>query len=333
MPRDIDRKLRATAALLGAATCKDLAAEFRRVNPNTVFEVSRAYKWLQGRAQPRDARLYQDWARVIDLGRPGSWISDCTFEEFVEAVRARLGHDPDAVRGWGDPSGRIAADVPGDSGSSLAGTYVCYSHAWSPYFSGRIIRGELSIAQRTGPGNLFACLSECLPTGTARLEGQATMAGSSLFMHMRETGGLRHVFFSLFAPTPPVSVLAGLMCGTTIIDPEARPSATRIVMIRLPAPSGRLRSEVAYLAEDTSIAADLMSLGASIADPATADTQLTAFLAGGRGGGLDQISAAAYRGLVDIFDPAWLGPLPPPRRAPETLEYPVTAADAKAAGL
>jgi hypothetical protein len=32
MPRDIDRKLRATAAVLGLSARKDLAAAFRRVN-------------------------------------------------------------------------------------------------------------------------------------------------------------------------------------------------------------------------------------------------------------------------------------------------------------
>ncbi len=64
MARDIDRKLRVTAALLGAATCKDLGVAFRNVNPATTFDVSRAHKWLQGRARPRDARLYADLSRI-----------------------------------------------------------------------------------------------------------------------------------------------------------------------------------------------------------------------------------------------------------------------------
>ena len=33
---------------------KDLAGAFRRVNPATSFDLDRAHKWLQGRAQPRD---------------------------------------------------------------------------------------------------------------------------------------------------------------------------------------------------------------------------------------------------------------------------------------
>ena len=46
MAQDIDRKLRLTAALLGTAARKDLAAAFRRVNPNTAFDIGRADKWL-----------------------------------------------------------------------------------------------------------------------------------------------------------------------------------------------------------------------------------------------------------------------------------------------
>jgi hypothetical protein len=60
LARDIDRKLRLTAALLGAATRKDLAAAFRKISPATPFDVNRAHKWMQGRAQPRELQLYAD---------------------------------------------------------------------------------------------------------------------------------------------------------------------------------------------------------------------------------------------------------------------------------
>jgi hypothetical protein len=60
MARDIDRKLRATAAILGLSTRKDLAAAFRRVNAATSFDIERAHKWLQDRSSPPDAQLYQD---------------------------------------------------------------------------------------------------------------------------------------------------------------------------------------------------------------------------------------------------------------------------------
>jgi hypothetical protein len=51
--REIDRKLRVTAAVLGTITIKDLGAAFRRINPATPFDTDRAHKWMQGRASPR----------------------------------------------------------------------------------------------------------------------------------------------------------------------------------------------------------------------------------------------------------------------------------------
>jgi hypothetical protein len=144
--QDIDRKLRVTAAFLGAVTAKDLAAAFRRANPVTSFDVERAHKWIQGRARPRESRLYEDWAKVVDLDRPGAWIADCI----------------------STTSGQRQERNP-----SLAGTYACYSHAWSPYFRGQIIRGEFSIAQQQGSQRLLARYSERLPTSRLHLEGPA----------------------------------------------------------------------------------------------------------------------------------------------------------------
>jgi hypothetical protein len=304
--RDIDRKLRVTAALLGVATCKDIGAAFRRVNPATVFDVSRAHKWLQGRSRPRDARIYTDWARVVDLGHPAAWIAECAFEEFVEAACARYGQDRDALLRLGESSRSAAADRTGESSFSIAGTYACYSHAWSPYFAGRLIRGELSIARHAGSQKLSANWAERLPTGAARLEGPVKLTGSGMYLDLREATGDARVFISLYAPTQPASVLAGLMCGATFIGPDAQPSVTRIVMVRLAGPSARLRTADAYLPAGASLAADLATLGARITDPGTVDERLAEFLTSGRGDGVDQISASAYRALVDVFDPLWL---------------------------
>ena len=57
MSREIDRKLRLTAALLGTSTRKDLAMAFRKINPTTSFDIERADKWLQGRSRPRDRQI------------------------------------------------------------------------------------------------------------------------------------------------------------------------------------------------------------------------------------------------------------------------------------
>jgi hypothetical protein len=109
----------------------------------------------------------------------------------------------------------------------------------------------------------------------------------------------------LFPPTPLVSVLGGLMCGATVLSPDNRLSVSRIVIVRLPAASARLRTADAYLPPEASMADDLATLGLPLADPDAVDQQLSTFLAGG-GGGIDQISRADYQTLVEVFDRTWL---------------------------
>lgn len=318
MARDIDQKLRVTMMLVGAVTCKDLAAAFRGANPATSFNVDRAYKWLQGRARPRELRLYEDWAKVVDLARPGAWIADCEFDDFIQVICARHNCDRDTLQRRIESSGRSVAGQQQETSLSLAGTYACYSHAWSPYFRGQLIKGELSITQQHGSQKFLAHYSERLPTSRFHLEGQLSVAGRAMHLDLRETGGDGRMFFCLFLPTPPASVLAGLMCGATIIDPDAQPSVTRIVMVRLPAPSMRLRSAIAYLPPQASIAGDLASLGLHLPDPPAVDEGIGAFLMGGHERGIDQTGKPSYRALVDLFNPIWFsGALATQRRVGE----------------
>jgi hypothetical protein len=304
--RDIDRKLRVTAALLGAVTAKDLAAAFRRANPATSFDVERAHKWIQGRARPRELRLYEDWVKVVDLDRPGAWIADCELDEFIGVICARHNCDRGMLERRLESSRRSTAGQRQERDLSFTGTYACYSHAWSPYFRGQLIRGEFSIAQRPGSQGLLACYSERLPTSRLHLEGPLAVTGRAMHLDLRETDGNAHMLFCLFSPTPPASVLAGLMCGATIIDPDAQPSVTRMVMVRLPGPSMRLRSADAYLPPQASVAGDLASLGLPIPNLAAVDHGVGGFLAGGQGGGLDQVAPPSYRALIDLFNPIWL---------------------------
>lgn len=304
MGQDIDRKLRLTAALLGAVTRKDLAAAFRRANPATSFHVERADKWLQARAQPRDQQVYEDWAKLLDVDRSAHWIAHCDVEAFIAAICARHGMEPEALLAR---IGAASTAVERQRDPSLAGTYVCYSHAWSPYFSGRLIRGCLTMTVERVSRRMLATYVEALPTGRLQLDGPVLASRPSLHIDVRERGGEAHLLLCLFPPTLPVSVLAGFMCGATVIGPDAQPSATRIVIVRLPAASAYLREADAYLSPHASLAADLARLGLSVVDVAALDRELDAFLGGGRGAGLDQIPVAAYRSLVGILDQAWLG--------------------------
>jgi hypothetical protein len=302
--REIDQKLRLTAAVLGAVTRKDLAAAFRRINPKTPFDVERAHKWLQGRARPRERQVYDDWAKLLGLGRSGQWIAECDIDAFIDALCTHHDCDCETLRSHLAPAAGGAATQERKAG--LGGTYACYSHAWSPYFRGRLIRGELSITA-TAQG-LAATYSEVLPTGRVMLEGLVSVGSRVITIAVREGGGDAHFIFCLFLPRPPASLLTGLMCGATIIGSDAQPSVTRIAIVRLPEPSTLLRQAEAYLPPHPSVAHDLATLGLRMAEPAVVDRQLMAFLTGGGEGGLDQLSVASHRALVELFDRNWLAP-------------------------
>ena len=304
MARDIDRKLRLSAALLGTVTRKELAAAFRKINADTSFDIGRADKWLQGRARPRERAIYDDWVKVLDLPRTGRWLADCEIQAFVDELCSRHGCDPDELQRRTEESGSPASrQAPG---LTLAGTYVCYSHAWSPYFRGRLVRGELSITSATGPNRLTASYVEALPTGLMELEGTVTLSKHDLRLDVSDpTGSAQLLSFCLFPPSPPASVLGGLMLGTTLIGPDAQPSVSRVAMARLPAPSPRLRTMDAYLPTQGSIAEDLTSLGLTVQDGAAVDRHMDEFIRSS-GDGSDQVPVAAYRALVGLFDRAWL---------------------------
>ena len=123
--RDLPEKLRATLALLGLGGQKELCAAFRRVNPATDFDLDRSYKWMQGRTLPRSPRVYEDWARVVELDRTGAWLAACTLAEFLEAAAAR---HPDAARAVLRPGATTQPGPPAASGQDgyLAGQYAAY---------------------------------------------------------------------------------------------------------------------------------------------------------------------------------------------------------------
>jgi hypothetical protein len=306
LAKDIDRKLRLTAAFLGVVARKDLAAAFRRVNANTSFEIGRADKWLQGRAQPRELQIYEDWSRLLELDLPGQWIADCDTDAFLEAICVRHSRDREVLlRALETPANRTSSIMPGST-LELAGTFVGYSHAWSPYFRGRLIRGVLSISGDPSSNRLSAAYTEVLPTGVMELKGPMSVAKRALHVQVSDAKAEAQVItLCLFQASPPASVLAGLMFGTTVIGPDAQPSVTRIVLVRVPAAVERLRVADAYLPTQGSITEDLATFGLRVENPAATDQLITQFLTGANGG-FDQIPVSAYRALADTFDRCWL---------------------------
>jgi hypothetical protein len=305
LARDIDRKLKLTAAALGTVARKDLAALFRKANPATSFDVGRADKWLQGRAQPRQQQIYDDWAKVLDLDRPGSWIADCDIEAFLDALCLRHSRDRADLQRYlsitaGHPSGA-------DPGLALAGTFVCYSHAWSPYFRGRLVRGLLELGEAAGRRDrVAAAYSEALPTGRLKLAGSMALDKRALRGEVSDTTRTQYLNFSLFPPSPPVSVLGGLMFGTTLIGPDAQPSMSRFLAVRLPQVGPRRMADEAYLPVGRTIVEDLQAMGLPIADPASVQNCLAGFMRSADRDGIDQVAVTDYRTLVDLFDRIWL---------------------------
>ena len=336
MVRDFGAKLRITAAVLGCASQKDLCARFREVNPRTAFELDRSYKWMQGRALPRSIGLYEDWATLLGAERPAAWLQSCTIDEFLELVCGLFEVSRDALvaraglgaRAPPEAAEPAAAPEPRDAlpGRRLVGVYACYSHAWSPYFEGKIIRGRLAIEAAAGASALLARYAEKVSLGRIEVHGEVISAGRSAYLDLAHPIEFR-LAMTLWLPGPLASVLAGVMCGTSWVDADPQPAATRILMIRIPgATADALEDSNRYLSlAQEPISRELAALGLRVAEPAELDAMLEGFLIGGPPVGCIKVSAREYSGLALAVDRLFIenaqdpGVRPLPARARRSL--------------
>ena len=311
MTQEFAIKLRLTAALLGCGTHKDLCARFRAVNPSTSFDLARSEKWLQGRAMPRSPQVYADWARLLRTERPADWLVGCSIDAFLAELSARFDVDPQELRRQAGLSGATAGTAawtgPGGARHYLCGGYACYSHAWSPYYRGSLIRGHLRIEPARG-SRLGVTYSEAIAGGTVRLQGTLSLVGRTIHLDVRDESSQAPLFLSLFLPTPPASVLTGLMSGATLVGPEPAPSVSRYAAVRVPeAATARVDASNRYMeATAPTIAADLRQLGLKFSALEAGAGALLQFLAGGHAAGFDQTPAATQAQLVELFDRAYL---------------------------
>ena len=305
--QQIDRKLRLTAAVLGTVTRKDLAAAFRRINPKTPFDVERAHKWLQARARPREKQVYDDWAKLLDLGRSGQWIAECEVDAFLDALCVRYDRERGSLERQERAAPRRETVENGAHAErgSLAGTFISYSHARSRYYRNRLIRGELSLDTQPNSPRFAATYVQNLPTGLAQLHGRVALSQRTLAIELHHVESNEHHSMQLFRPMPPVSVIAGYFSGLTYLSPEAELSTSRIVLVRLP-PTRDRRSASAYLPAGASVATDLADAGLPLRDPAEVDRRLAAFLMTGHDRGIDRFDAEQYAALTELFDRNWL---------------------------
>lgn len=308
---DFATKLRLTSAVLGCNGHKDLCARFRAVNPDTHFDLERAQKWFQGRSLPRSAAVYDDWAKVIGSSRPGVWLAACSVEAFVSELCTLFSVTPQQLQDRFTLQARSAAalqsDPPALGSRYLVGEYACYSLAWSPYFHGQVIRGALTLdAQRGKPGLFAASYRETLLGRAIEFRGEATAVGRTLHLSLRHAEEASSpLFMSLLLPGPPASALCGVMSGATLIGPDAQPSATRILLVRVPEAADASNR---YLSpEPGAVAGDLEALGLPLGKPGELDVLALDFLSGESGPGPVQVDTATQARFAAILDRSFLG--------------------------
>nr|WP_314075955.1 hypothetical protein [uncultured Roseococcus sp.] len=193
-PTEIAEKLRLTMRALGCSSLKELCGRFRAANASTYFDLQRSQKWLQGKAEPRFAEVYQDWAKVLALPQDGAWIATCSLEEFQAELVARFG--PRAA-----PT-RMPARASATLGVEIAGRYAAYSLAWSPHFAGRVLRASLQL-NLARAGTIGAEYREDLPIGAALFQGTAAIAGRTLHLPLHDVATGLPLFMSFALPGPP----------------------------------------------------------------------------------------------------------------------------------
>jgi len=336
MVRDFGAKLRITAAALGCASQKDLCARFREVNPGTTFDLERSYKWMQGRAQPRSVRVYEEWGTLLGTGASVAHLQTCTVEEFLDLVcdRHQVSRDALAVRAG------IVAAAPAKAiepkaieldpidplpGRDLVGAYACYSHACSSYFDPKLVRSSLVIEPAAdGTPALRAIYGEMVAFSPIQLRGPVSIVGRAVHIELLDATARFRVDLCLFLPGGTLAnVLAGVMSAVTFLDAVPQPASTRIVMIRVPpAALPTLETTNRYLdATDAPLSSDLVALGAPVTAPAELDALLDAFLAADQPSSYLKVAAEEYSRLalaVDrmfIENAAGAGARPLPARA------------------
>ena len=305
MAHELPAKLRVTMALLACNSRKELCARFREVNPRTAFDLERSHKWLQGRAKPRTAQVYDDWARLLGTQRPAGWLVACTLDAFLDEVCGLFAADRQGLlhrAGLADGPGATRSPSDAAPVHYLCGAYVAYSHAWSPYFQGHLIRGSLLI--QPGKGMRFPVVyREALTSGPVELKGVMGMIGRMLHVELRDPSSGAPLFITAFLPGRPANILCGIMSGASFMGPDPEPSATRIALVRVPrSAEADLDRSSRYMALDAAtLAADLALLGVlSCHDGAAAG--LVDFLNGAGRRGIDQIGQTTQARLVGLFD-------------------------------
>jgi hypothetical protein len=299
MVREFDLKLKVTLLALGFTTQKELHRHFLEIAPTLGLEQDNLYKWMQGRSTPRSSQVYEHWAAMLRLDAPLSQLKNCSIDEFVEALSGPYDLDPAVVATViGRPvrpsaASQGAANDPAEAWRNhLPGTFACYSHAFSPIFRGKIMRGALTIAAPDPAAALEVSYIETTPFTQLTHRGALSWNNRLIGLELRDQQKGSHLHMTLHCPSAPASTLTGLMVGPSFHDATPQPTVTRVLAIRVPtfdlAALGG--PDCVFDPRDHSIAAELVLMGLGVVDPKALNRLFADFFAGGERSGFDQIS-------------------------------------------
>ncbi len=194
------------------------------------------------------------------------------------------------------------------SHSTLRGSFACYSHAWSPAFEGRIIRGSLVIDSPPGsPSAMTAVYMESLPHRAVPLRHRGDVAFSDRIMYLDlvDAAADSRALLAFLCPNAPASALLGVMCGRVFHHPNAELAVARILAVRVP--SGNpdvLATSNRYLDSADSLSRDLRDLGLELSPSATLDSLFRDFLRGASPAGLFRVTVAENHAVNVAIDKA-----------------------------
>ena len=250
-PIDFPQKLRLIMRVSGCDTQKALLGKLRSVNPSTLYDPARAYKWIQGRARPRSPAVYDDLALLLDVGMDGEQLRSCDYESFHALLAQHYGHRVPDLEGRSETGASGAGQVEVERGmpAYLPGTYLALSRAWSPHRPEALVLGVM-VLDKTPGGCVSADYLEELPWSQVRLTGPVQRAGRNLNASLSTEDGEIVITFTLAMPPAPGAMLAGVMSGVTVNDAEMRPIAGRALCLRLPDETASTKDISGYLGLD-----------------------------------------------------------------------------------
>ncbi len=113
---------------------------------------------------------------------------------------------------------------------------------------------------------------------------------------------------AFFRPTPPASLLAGIISSFVAVHSGAQPPyAARLLALRVPeAAAATIEASIRYLDPDEHPASDLAALGLPVGAAPDLPARITAwFRAAAAQTGADRLSPADHAELVTQFDAVW----------------------------